>query len=78
MLQIGKYKIGFAPLSMVVVFIVLSLCVIFVTFHQYRQEWSMPLSHIIIINEGLALMITLVYGILVHFVMSIINYFKKS
>ena len=78
MLQIGKYKIGFVPLSMVVVFIVLSLCVIFVSFHQYRQEWSMPLSLIIIINEGLALMITLVYGILGHFVISIINYFKKS
>ena len=77
MLQIGRYKIGFASLSMVVVFIVLSLCVIFETFHQYRQEWPMPLSHIIIIYEGLALMITLVYGILVHFIISIINYFKK-
>lgn len=77
MLQIGKYKLGFAPLSMIAVFIILSVCSIVAAFQQYRPEWSMPLSYIIIIKEGMALLATLVYGILVHFVISIFNKFKK-
>lgn len=77
MLQIGKYKIGFAPLSMIAVFIVLSVYSIVTALQQYRPEWSMPLSYIIIIKEGMALLATIVYGIMVHFIISMINKFKK-
>ena len=73
MIQIGRYKIGLAPLSMIVVFIVLSACAAIAAFQQARPEWPMPLSKIIIINEGMALLATLLYGISVHFAMSIIK-----
>lgn len=77
MIQIGRYKLGFAPLSMIVVFIVLSVCAIVAALQQTRSEWSMPLSHIIIINEGMALLATLVYGIFAHFAIAIINRLRK-
>lgn len=77
MIQLGKYKLGFAPLSMIVVFIVLSVCAIVAAFQQARPEWPMPLSGIILINEGMALLVTLVYGIFVHFAIAIINRLKK-
>ena len=77
MIQIGKYKLGFAPLSMIVVFIVLSVCAIVAVFHQARPEHSMPLSYNIIINEGMALSATLVYGIFAHFAIAIIRRLKK-
>ncbi len=37
----------------------------------------MPLPSIIIINEGMALLATLVYGIFVHFAIEIINRLRK-
>ncbi len=77
MIQIGRFKLGIAPLSMIVVFIVLSVCAIVAAFQQAKPEWPMPLSHIIIINEGLALLATLVYGIFVHFAIAIINRLRK-
>lgn len=77
MIQIGKYKLGFAPLSMIIVFIVLSVCAIAAAFQQAKPEWSMPLSHIIIINEGMAVLATLVYGIFVHFAITIINRLRR-
>jgi len=77
MIQIGRYRLGFAPLSMIVVFIVLSVCAVIVAFQQVRPEWPMPLSYLIIINEGMALLVTLVYGIFVHFAIAIINKFRK-
>lgn len=77
MIQIGRYRLGFAQLSMIVVFIVLSVCAIVAAFQQAKPEWPMPLSHIIIINEGLALLATLVYGIFVHFAIAIINRLRK-
>jgi len=77
MIQIGRYNWGFAPLSMIVVFIVLSVCAIVAAFHQEQPEWSMPLSHIIIINEGMAILATMVYGIFVHFAIAIINKLRK-
>lgn len=76
MIQIGRYKFGFAPLSMIAVFIVLSVCAIVAAFHQSRPESAMPLSGLILINESLALLTTLVYGILVHFAIAIINRIK--
>lgn len=77
MIQVGRYRLGFAPLSMIVVFIVLSVCAIVAAFQQSRPEWSMPLSHIVLINEGMALLATLVYGIFVHFAIAIINKLRK-
>jgi hypothetical protein len=62
---------------MIVVFIVLSVCAVIVAFQQARPEWPMPLSYLIIINEGMALLVTLVYGIFVHFAIAIINKLRK-
>ena len=77
MIQIGRYNWGFAPLSMIVVFIVLSVCAIVAAFQQSRPGWPMPLSYTIIINEGMALLATLVYGIFAHFAIAIINKIRK-
>ena len=77
MIRIGRYKLGFAPLSMIVVFIILSVCAVIAAFQQARPEWPMPLSALIIINEGMALLATLVYGIFVHFAIAIINKLRK-
>ena len=77
MIQIGRYRLGFAPLSMIVVFTVLSVCAVIAAFQQVRPEWPMPLYSLIIINEGMALLATLVYGIFVHFAISIINKLRK-
>lgn len=77
MIQIGRYKMGFAPFSMIVVFIVLSVCAVVAAFHRARPEFPMPLSKIILINEGMALLATLVYGILAHFAIVLIDRIKK-
>lgn len=78
MLQIGKYKFGFAPVSMAIVFVVLSVCAVIVAVRQARPEWSMPLSHIILINETLALIVTLIYGIVMHFALAIADRFRTK
>ena len=77
MIQIGRYKFGFAPLSMIAVFIVLSVCAVVAAFHQALPEWPMPLSGIILINEGMALLATLVYGIFAHFAIVLIDKLRK-
>lgn len=77
MIQIGRYKLGVAPLSMIIVFIVLSVCVVVAAFHQAKPEYPMPLSGLIVINEGMALLATLVYGIFVHFAIALIQRLKK-
>ena len=77
MLQIGKYRIGIRPASMIIVFIVLSACAVITAFHQAKPEYPMPLSGLIVINEGMVLVATLVYGIFVHFAIAIINRLKK-
>lgn len=77
MIQIGRYKLGIAQLSMIVVFIVLSVLAVVAAFQQARPEWPMPLSCLIIINEGMALLATLVYGIFLHFAISIIDRLKQ-
>lgn len=77
MLQIGKYRIGIGPASMIIVFIVLFVCAVITAFHQAKPEYPMPLSGLIVINEGMALVATLVYGIFVHFAIAIINRLKK-
>ncbi|WP_289749666.1 hypothetical protein [Muribaculum intestinale] len=77
MIKIGVYKLGLAPLSMIIVFIVLSVCAIAAAFQHTRPESPMPLSDLILINEGMALLATLVYGIFFHFAIAIINRLKK-
>lgn len=77
MIQVGRYRLGIAPISMIFVFIVLSVCAIVCAFRQARPEWSMPLSTLIIINESIALIITLIYGIFVHFAQIIIKRLRK-
>ena len=77
MLRIGKYRIGIGQASMVIIFIVLSACAVVAAFHQAKPEYPMPLSELIVINEGMALLATLVYGIFVHFAIAIINRLKK-
>lgn len=77
MIQIGRYKLGVAPVSMIIVFIVLSMCAVITAFHQAKPEDPMPLSGLIMINEGMALLATLVYGIFVHFAIALIHRMKK-
>lgn len=76
MIKIGKYKIGFAPLSMLAVFVVLSIFAVFSSFSQAKQEWPMPVSGILIVNEILVLIATLVYGILLHLTLSFVSWLK--
>lgn len=78
MLSFGKYKIGIAPLSMLAVFLVASTFAVFAAFHQYKPQWSMPLSYLIMINECAALLVTLVYGIILHFSIFLYNRNKNS
>ena len=73
MIQIGRFKFGIAPVSMIVVFIMLSSCAVIAAFDQARPEWSMPLVDLILINEGMALLGTLIYGIFIHFALVIID-----
>lgn len=77
MIQIGRFKLGFATLSVIVVFIALSVFAIVAAFHQASPESPMPLSYIIMTNEGMALLATLVYGIFVHFALAIIDRLRK-
>ncbi len=73
MIRIGRYKFGIAPVSMIVVFSILSVCAIVASLQQCRPEWPMPLGDLILINEGLALLFTLVYGIILHLSIVIIE-----
>ncbi|MBO4994593.1 MAG: hypothetical protein J6C78_01345 [Muribaculaceae bacterium] len=52
MIQIGRFRFGFAPASMVVVFVALSVCAVVAAFNQARPEWPVPLSYLILVNEG--------------------------
>ena len=62
---------------MAVVFVALSVWAVIAAVRQSRPEWSMPLSQLILINETLALIVTLIYGIIVHFVIAIIDRFRN-
>lgn len=73
MIQIGRYKFGFAVASSIVVFIALSTCAIVTAISQARPEWPMSLTGIIVVNESMALLVTLIYGIFAHFIVALIN-----
>lgn len=68
MIQIGRYRLGFAPFSMIIVFIVLTICAVVTACGQCRPEWSMPFLYLLLIYEGMALIATLIYGIFAHIV----------
>ena len=76
MIRIGKFELGFAPLSMMAVFIILSVVAVLSAVRQARPEWPMPLSSLIIINEIMALIATLVYGILLHLTIALTGWIK--
>lgn len=78
MIRIGKYKIGALPLSVVVVLILLSAWAVIAAFVQARPEWPLPVSEIILINECMAMVATLIYGILAHFAIALIRYFRSK
>ncbi len=78
MIQIGRYKLGPVPLSMIVVFIVLSVCAVAAASRQARPEWPMPLLNQILINVGMALIATLVYGIFIHFAVVLIDRISRK
>lgn len=77
-MRIGKLEIGLAPLSMVVLFITLSIFAMLAAVRQAHPEWPMPLSSLIIINESLALLATLVYGIIIHLIMAFLSWYRSS
>ncbi len=77
MIRIGKYEFGFAPFSMVILFVVLSIVAVLSAINQARPEFPMPLSALIIINEAFALIATLVYGILLHLTISIVTFIRN-
>ena len=78
MIQIGRFRFGFAVFSTIIVFVVLSVCTIVAAVHQARPEFPAPLYQIVLINEGMALIGTLIYGIFAHFTLAIINQFKAK
>lgn len=72
-MSMSRRNLGFAPVSTLIVFIVLTVCAVVSAFRQASPESPMPLIDIIVINEGIALLATLVYGIIVHFTVAYIN-----
>lgn len=77
MIRIGKYEIGFAPFTMAVIFVGLSIIAVLTALNQASPEYPMPLYSLIIINESFALLATLVYGIILHFIQTCIRWFKS-
>ncbi|MDE7025417.1 MAG: hypothetical protein K2O88_06020 [Paramuribaculum sp.] len=78
MIQIGKYRFGFAPVSMFVVFIVLSICAVLSAFYVAADnEDTLLLCQRILENECIALVVTLMYGVFAHFVLAFIDKIKN-
>ena len=72
--QIGRLKIGFLPLSMLILFIVMTAGSIYAATEASSQpENSVSFVGAWIGYEIWALLITLIYGILCHFVIAFIN-----
>ena len=77
MIRVGKYSLGFPQASMIAVFIALSVCAVVASLQQSRPEWPMPFWQILLVNEGMALLATLIYGIFAHFITAIISHRRK-
>ncbi|MDE6369883.1 MAG: hypothetical protein K2K92_00155 [Duncaniella sp.] len=78
MFYIGRYSFGAAQLSMLLLFLVLSGIAVVMAFMQESPAYPMPLSYLLLINEGIALMATLVYGVCAHFVVAFFDWFRKQ
>lgn len=63
---------------MVIVFIVLSAGAVIAAVRQARPELPMPLAQLILVNEMLALIVTLIYGILTHLVFTLIDRIRND
>ena len=72
-----RFHISRAAASIVIVFLILSVIAISSALLQDRPEWAMPLWGVLIINESLALAGTLVYGIILHVVPTLIKRHKS-
>lgn len=73
-----KGKFGWPQLSMVIVFIAMRAIAVDAAGHQARPEWPMPFYQLILIDEGFALMATLVYGIILHLTLTIIKHYRNE
>lgn len=78
MIRIGRYCFGVAQFSMILVFIVLSVIAVAVSLNQVSPAYPMPLSQLLLVNEGIALLATLVYGVCAHFVDAFIKWRRKQ
>lgn len=76
-IRIGRYSFGLAAASMIAVFVALSVCAVVAALHQARPEYPMQWSGLVLINEGMALLATLLYGMVVHFLIAIVDKFRK-
>lgn len=59
----GKYRLSIGTASIIMVFIVLSVCAVIAAIRHAKPENSLPLYWHIMIKETIALLITLTYGI---------------
>lgn len=73
-----KGKFGWPQLSMVIVFIAMRAIAVDAAGQQARPEWPIPFYQLILINEGVALMATLVYGIILHLTLTIIKHYRNE
>lgn len=72
--QIGRFKIGFLPLSMLILFIVMTAGSLYAANEMSSQpENSMSFVGVWVGYEIWTLLITPIYGILGHFVIAFIN-----
>lgn len=77
MIRINKYEFGFAAFSTLVVLVVLSTCAVAAAINQSQAESSTRLIYGIMINESMALITTIVYGIFAHFATVAISKLRK-
>ena len=61
-----KHKIGFAPISVCLVFLVFTAICIVSALHEYSPQTQLPLMKLILKREVIALQITLMYAGLLY------------
>lgn len=76
-IRIGKYILGPAPISMIAVFVALTICAVIASIGQARPEYPMPLWLVMLVNEGMALLATIAYGILLHFALALVERLRR-
>lgn len=77
-LQIGRYKIGLLPLLMMILFIILTAGAVYAVYEvPSKPENSISFIGAWISYETMALLDTLVYGIITHLIFVIVNRKRK-